>query len=82
MPPEIDTVSARRFRNARIFSPANRKINITSRAMSSSRIMIARRRFGSVCFSTDIKMGRFPSGSIIRIKSTAAEMISVIICYP
>ena len=79
MPPEMETVSARRLRNARIFSPAN---SITRRAISNSRTMIARRLFGSVCFSTDMKIGRFPSGSIIRINKTAAELISFITQIP
>jgi hypothetical protein len=82
MPPEMETVSARRLRNARIFSPANRNTSITRRAISNSRTMIARRLFGSVCFSTDMKIGRFPSGSIIRINKTVAEMISFITQIP
>ena len=82
LPPEIETVSARRLRNARIFSPAKRKTSISTSAMSSSRIMIFRRRFGSVCLSTVINIGRFPRGSIIRINNTATEMISLIINYP
>ncbi len=81
MPPEMETVSARRLRNARISHP-NRNTSITRRAISNSRTMIARRLFGSGMFSTDMKIGRFPSGSIIRINKTAAEMISFILKFP
>ncbi|MNC53274.1 hypothetical protein D3C75_1026670 [compost metagenome] len=78
IPPEIDTVSVRRLRNAKICSPANRKISINTKAISNSRITTARRRRGSRCFSTDMKIGRLPSGSIIKNSNTVAAIISVI----
>ena len=92
MPQEMEPVSARRVRKA-VASSDNAHYRtltidniiedrITRRAISNSRTMIARRLFGSVCFSTDMKIGRFPSGSIIRINKTAAEMISFITQIP
>ena len=78
IPPEIDTVSVRRFKNARMRSPVNRNSSMMIRAISISRISTTRRRFGSRCFKTDIKIGRLPSGSIINNNNIVAEIISVI----
>tara|TARA_B100002049_G_C15789444_1_gene254163 strand:- start:88 stop:528 length:441 start_codon:yes stop_codon:yes gene_type:complete len=36
-----------------------------------------RRRFGSITFSTDIKIGKLPNGSIIRKSITAADQVSM-----
>ncbi|UIL54392.1 MULTISPECIES: hypothetical protein [Pantoea] len=47
-------------------------------AINISRISTTRRRFGSRCFKTDIKIGKLPNGSIINNNNMVAEIISVI----
>lgn len=76
---EMETVFVRRLRNVRIFLFVNRNISIIRRVISNFRIMIVRRFFGLVCFSTDMKIGRFSSGFIIRINKIVVEMILFII---
>lgn len=76
---EMEMVFVCRLRNVRIFLFVNRNISIIRRVISNFCIMIVCCFFGLVCFSMDMKIGRFLSGFIIRINKIVVEMILFII---
>ena len=76
IPPATARADVSTWKSSMNAFPPNRKISITTRAISSSRTTILRLRSGAVCRSAARKSGTLPSGSMISTKTAADETTS------